>query len=601
MKLPASLAPWAKYLQIFPEEISLTLGAYVRKISPFISPLNISDEDESGEPNGYDGVARRGIYERLLISELALADDFSEEFVRRAVMGEHLFLNLAKRAPGARRISVALFDAGALQIGTPRIAHLAAFILLARRAEAAKAAFLWGVLQDAQQLIISDDTEASIKILLESRTARAAAEADVAAWRGKLSEVENMADVWLVGGEQLAGFAGAANFSQLAIEDVLELDRSELALKIRGASGIVQRTSLSLPPPDICTRLLRNPFELPPPVNAAAEALGGRVTSFFFESTGSKLFARLDSHGVLAFPVDNSPNAGRARPTTYRAFHPKTMEPVHYIAAGRLRKAIAVAARVDAQTIRLEYRRHGFGLKPGLYRLHAGEFAFPENEKGLLQIYNVRPQKFHYDEAAMLDAAGNLYLLNQIGQEAAGNSEAIVGTAMLLAKNVLAAANNGNRFVYVGCEDGNEYHRLIETSDKVERRALAGRRLKQAFFGRGEYGGKVLGFEDELGTWTIIDEEYRHRVMPPPKGEVVGVMRDPRIAPSPGFFELMDDRRTLDFSWQPGRRKTVLKADQEIVRIELSPRSPLLAYQTGDGELVFFSLTHGMVIRRYKK
>ena len=65
MKLPAALAPWAKHLQIFPEEISLTLGDYVHRIAQFFNPLNSSDNDDGGEPNGYDGIARRGIYEYL--------------------------------------------------------------------------------------------------------------------------------------------------------------------------------------------------------------------------------------------------------------------------------------------------------------------------------------------------------------------------------------------------------------------------------------------------------------------------------------------------------------------------------------------------------
>ncbi len=232
MKFPANLTPWAKHLQIFPDEISLILGNYAQKISPFITPLNFTAEDESGEPNGYDGVARRGIYERLLLSELALADDFSDEFVRRAVMGEHLFLNLSKVSPGTKRISIALFDTGAMQIGTPRIAHLAAFIVLARRAEAAGAMFLWGVLQDVKQLVISDDTEASIKILLESRKSADVVDADISEWREKLKDLDKTSDVWLIGSENLARFDELNKFSHLYIEEGLELDKRELHLKI---------------------------------------------------------------------------------------------------------------------------------------------------------------------------------------------------------------------------------------------------------------------------------------------------------------------------------------------------------------------------------
>jgi len=600
MKLPASLATWAKQLQIFPEEVSLTLGEYVRKISPFVSPLNAENHDETGEPNGYDGVARRGIYERLLISELALADDFSEEFVRRAVMGEHLFLNLARVSPAAKRISVALFDSGAMQLGTPRIAHIAAFIVLARRAEAANAMFLWGVLQDEKQLVISDDTEASIKILLESRKANEASEEDVIEWRKKLKGTNQMSDVWLVGSEQIGDFDKAKAFSHLYVDEILDLEKRRLSLKVKSASSIEKSTVLELPSPDMCVRLLRNPFEHLPKIQATKANLGGNITNFFFDNSGSKLFAKLDSHDVLVFPVQNLQGSGKIYPTVYHGFDPQDYKAVPYIAAGRLRKAIAVGVKIDDHTLRLDYRKMGFDLPKGLYRSESGALIFPDDQTGLLQIYNVRPRKFHYDEAAILDAGGNLFLLNQLGKKTINTSESI-GTLRLLATNVLAVAQSNETFVYVGCEDGNEYHRIVSISDKIERRALAGNRLKRAFFGRGEMGSKVLAFQDSAENWTILDEENNHRIMPRPKGEVVGVMHDKRLAPVSGLFELMEDRRTLDFCWQYGRRKQILQAKDEIVKIQFSPRSPILAYQTAEGELVLFSLTYRMPIGTYSK
>ena len=51
-----------------------------------------------GEPDGYDGIASRGIYERLVTSEWLLADEEPDEFDRRAAMGEHTFTRLARPA-----------------------------------------------------------------------------------------------------------------------------------------------------------------------------------------------------------------------------------------------------------------------------------------------------------------------------------------------------------------------------------------------------------------------------------------------------------------------------------------------------------------------
>lgn len=245
-------------------------------------------------------------------------------------------------------------------------------------------------------------------------------------------------------------------------------------------------------------------------------------------------------------------------------------------------------------------KKNFFKLPQGLYRTHHTEFAFPGNETGLLQLYNIRPRKFQADEAAILDANGNLFLLNPISQDSKG-SEAIIGTIMLLATNVLAVAQTDFEFIFIGCEDGNDHHRIVSISDKIERRSVAANKVKRAFFGRGEMGKKVAAFEDGVGNWTILDEKDNVRIMPRPKGEVVGVYNDPRFAPNAGFFELLDDRQTLEFTWAYGRRKRILKTNEEIVKIEFSPRSPIFAYQIAGGELVLFSLTHRTAIGRYSK
>src|SRR6185312_9381114 len=106
MNLPPSLAPWSKYLNIFPEEISVALGPIVQRISLLVGAYRSPIKEKGGEPDGFNGLIRSGAYERLLLSEWMLADEMPEEFMRRAVMREHLFLNIARSTPTGTRASL---------------------------------------------------------------------------------------------------------------------------------------------------------------------------------------------------------------------------------------------------------------------------------------------------------------------------------------------------------------------------------------------------------------------------------------------------------------------------------------------------------------
>jgi hypothetical protein len=370
MKLPGSLAPWAQQLKIFPEEISLALGAMAQKLAPFVSPLRAPEEVSDRDPNGYDGVTRRGIYERLLLSELALADEVPDEFIRRAVMGEHLFLNLARVAPSAKRMSVVLFDAGADQLGTPRIAHLAALIVLARRAEAARAVFAWGVLQDKKCRTLAEVTESNVMNLLDARTAQNVDSEHLKGWREKLAELESAADVWLVGSDDLKDLEEAKGFSILSIEDIWEPNARELQVSVKAASGAERQTVLGLPEESVCTRLLRNPFEVYKQPEKVS--LTGNLSSFFFDDNGGKIFARGDSKSILYISVPNSPNAEIGNPRRYRSIRENEI----LLGAGRLGKSVATLSLTDAGHLRLDYPKHGnFQLPVGNYSLDGTDFV----------------------------------------------------------------------------------------------------------------------------------------------------------------------------------------------------------------------------------
>src|SRR5262249_12855761 len=92
-RLPPALAPWIAELASLTPEMSAIVGGWLGRLEQGLGTLFRRGLAASGEPTGYDGLSRRGVYERLLVSEWLLADEAPDEFVRRAVANEHLFVH----------------------------------------------------------------------------------------------------------------------------------------------------------------------------------------------------------------------------------------------------------------------------------------------------------------------------------------------------------------------------------------------------------------------------------------------------------------------------------------------------------------------------
>ena len=131
-ELPAALSPWRAQLAILPRELAVSMGPLLQRLSVLVGSFPAHRQGDQGDPNGLDGISRRGRYERLMLSQWALAQEAPDEFVRRAAQQELQFLALARQRPDGRRRSVALFDAGPAQMGAPRIFQVAALVLLVR-------------------------------------------------------------------------------------------------------------------------------------------------------------------------------------------------------------------------------------------------------------------------------------------------------------------------------------------------------------------------------------------------------------------------------------------------------------------------------------
>lgn len=594
MNYPRALAPWAEYLNIFPRELSLALGTMVQRIALAIGSMRSRSLNRAGDIDGFDGIARRGSYEKLVASEWLLADEMPDEFARRAVMGEHLFMELARREPSAARVSLAIFDAGPNQLGGPRIAHLAALIALARRAEAAGARFGWGIAQQVNKPIFPGVSTAEVMHLLDARDAREASQDDISAWRAKVADWRELDDLWLIGGARLAKFEAHRGLSRVTVEDVFEPENHRLQLTVQGLSQAPRSILLELPEGRACSRLLRDPFE---EATAAPQLVKDSLTpasNLVFASNGGYLFARSANGDIISFQVPNSPRASVGKPKLFRPRDGKTVA-----AIGRMGKAQAlITAHENLVSFQYVNKRSAV-IEEGKYKsiYEKIDFAPPDPDSLLQPCYRLLLEPYRKSEVLAVDARGSLFHLRQ-----SNNSEkrepGVVGSAWLVASQVLAVAPVYSRIVYIGCDNVKSKWRIVSMNDDTFYLDLPfSETPAKAFFGYGAMlTHQTFGFlavEKDPYTWVIIGaqgESYHPR----PEGtRVVGVSfitpQESRRKIEPALLLLEEDRRTLTLRGitQSQRFHT---APAPIRHIATNATTPSVAYSTIEGEVVVYSM-----------
>jgi len=351
--LPAPLAPWAAQLEALAPEVALTLAPWLGRLARALGPLGDADARAAGEPDGFRGLARRGSYERLAITEWGVAELFPDEFVRRAAAGEHLFLDFARLAPAAAQRSIAIVSAGPDQLGAPRLAHLALLVVLARRAAAGRARWSWGVLEDTAHRLDDALTQDGVRRLLAARTPHAAPPDALSGWRTALG-AEPLRDAWFIGGAQDAAAARRAGLATVTVRDVLEpeIRALELELARRGAPA---RLRLALPPPAACARALREPFSGAAPAGACTQAPRGRAHAVRFTTRGRRMLIEVTGGEIESWAIPHSPND----PTTpARRWTPPRA--LRVIALGVHRRGVlaAIAHPADPSVVELRLGDH---------------------------------------------------------------------------------------------------------------------------------------------------------------------------------------------------------------------------------------------------
>ena len=306
-RLPPALAPWTTSLSLLHSEVIHGLGPWLAPFQQLIGSLALPRATQTGDPDGLSGLTRRGPYDRLVLSEWVVALELPDEFVRRAVMGEHVFSSPAFRQPHGARTSVALLDAGPLQFGAPRLVQLAALVVLAQRATDSGAEFRFGALQDPSQTLFTVDRAGLLRWAALRFAATAPADPD--AWRAALADLDAR-DVWVVGADALQAVAGELRAGFISVAEPLVANARRLDVTVHRPSAPGGHVSLALPDERACLRTLRHPVGTvvlnPTSLDISDTGLG------WLSVRGDRvIFAARSRHPFVAIHLPVRPDAAR--------------------------------------------------------------------------------------------------------------------------------------------------------------------------------------------------------------------------------------------------------------------------------------------------
>ncbi|HSF41213.1 MAG TPA: hypothetical protein VLT87_15555, partial [Thermoanaerobaculia bacterium] len=493
---------------------------------------------------------------------------------------------LARPVPGGSHLSVALFDAGPGQLGSPRIAQLAALIVLARRAEAAGVRFGWGILQEPDEPLLTAVTPASVLRLLQSRTPHEATDAQIEAWHERLDGWRERDDAWIVGARRLGGLPMGRSASHLQVWDVLDPRVRRVGVTVIRGSLPPREIALDLPEEDACVRLLRDPFgaTVAPPERSSAriETSANPV----FSDNGTKLFLRTRTGGVLAIPVPNSPRAKAGRPRLYEVGE----EDGPVVAAGLWNRSVALLTLEDGAADLHHFRGKKGGVRERIrYPGAPGEESFQGGPGARLQ-----PLLTEGRSPCAVDARGTLFAFFD-----SGNAKSI----LRLGAGVLAASSSRFTGMVIWVEASAEGRpaRLRQWGSGDARTTLSLKDCEagQAFFGQHEGLSRpyhLVAVQRDDRAWSIFSSNNQWDLTPPSGDRVVGVGSIPRTE-GPGLLVLDKDRRTLLLTGRNWTR-TLPAASADVEHVTVSPSTGLVAWSTVAGEVVVYSPRQDAIVAR---
>lgn len=571
--LPAALEPWAPWLTLFPPDLAPAVGALLLRLHPLVGKLSTATLERGAEPAGIGNIVRRGHYERLLMTEWVYADAEPDEFLRRAASGELLF-NGPEPAVHQRSLrSVVLFDAGPAQLGEPRLAHLALFILLARRAQQAGAQFSWGIWQRPGVLFEETGLE-GLRKLLQSRTLHAAPADAGQQWQTRLDS--DLADCWLIG---VAGEAPKQARERVAIRRALCGNHLNVSVRQRHDYRTVQ---LELPDAPTGVRLLRKPFA--PRASAGVIHHRGhqpsRAQAPRFSSSGKLVCVPLLNGGAIVYHVPQSASAQPGKPRIIYA-------PKHgaILAAGVFKPALSCITSAGGTLGFHSFPGPLFSSKPIICeRPPLDQFHAPPGMGRWLQTFYLLANHHvkRYEHVVVLDTKGRLVCWQ--ATPPASHKEASTVSFHPMLDNVIGADQLGDS-LYIGCTDGDgvqlyHWHRQNATPYKMQRIEQQGSRLLHgALKGvHAGHSGNLLAIKTGPSRWWVGSHD-KGETMDIDDGAIVLGVAISQKNPNPGLVVLHSGHRRIEL--RVGHlRYTLATSPEAIQQASMDPASARVAWIT---------------------
>jgi hypothetical protein len=580
MELPRALQPWQRELSFFPKDLAIAVGGIIDRLALLVGPLISPDGAGRNDPDGLDGIGRRGSFERLLTTEWALAEEVPLEFLRRVSTGELSFLQIAHRKPTVARKCVALFDIGPDQRGGPRIVHLALLILLAQRAQAGGASFSWGILQDSPTQLMADVNKESIQQLIKGGSPRRPDILNVLDFHELFQED---AEVWFIGGDALTDLVPEWRPYRVLIEDSFDPDEpNQLHVTVAHESKKSKSACIALPPGNSAVRLLRDPFEV-----ARAQTQKSRVriapdTNIVLSRDCRKIFLLGAEGELLTIPIPNSPNCTNApKPRIFRPPPGETLAAVGRLMGNRT----TAVATFEGETVNIhELSPRGCTSQRQMqYEWKSSseidEVAYcppwvaeRQSPKYLGRLIQLRPDSelIIYDGKQILFQAQH----NWFYQWRYSARDVFQDSSVLSWLSVFPIP------VWTTCSTNMETLTLPPTTSTV--RCLP---------------GGFLAARVSLTSWQILNakgqEEGTREI--PGGVEVLGVVKS-----NDYLFYVLDESRMQINCIGPDKTETCFTAPAPIKVIEASPTCWLITFITEDDELFVYSRDHKTLVLRMR-
>jgi len=571
--LPGELSDWSAQLNDLADYTLGTLSPWLTRLEHVMGPLVRRPLQGPGEPDGVDGLARSGSWERLLASEWALADAAPMEFLRRASAGEQSFLRLASTTPSTGFDLVVLLDAGPFQFGAPRLVQLAMLAVLARAAAAAHARFRWGVLQEPDGPLFTGLASDDVRRWLDRRSLEAVSRPLMERWHDRLDLAQDGDELWLVGAAGVEGFGHRA----AEIADAVTPVGRYVDVAIHQPDTPPRRLRLELPSDRRCTRILREPFarDARRPLGATDAGFGDALPMLFAPS-GRRLVMRLKSGDAAAFHVPNSP---RGEPGATRVITARDGE--RFVALGWHQRRFAGLA-VDGHGLsRVRVAGGTESIRVTTARWRLGDL-FEGNEPVMRLLF---------ENADALLLQGPDGVLRRLRTDATGVEtvfEGVVGVCQSHGRVVVAAMSLGQPLeLYALSRDGQDTRTLYTMPPSPSGH------VPRVFFGHGGWQGpdnvELVAAEYAPGSWRVVQGRYRLDLEVSPGTRVVGVTQNLRFGSEPSLVINDGQRVTLE-----GARDTwpLPRTGANVIAAGCNHADAQVVWITDQDRLTVYSLEH---------